>query len=1063
MARYAPFLLLVVLCAIFSITSLRDDPTNDLPVDIFRREMPFEPDLPQSPLQLKIPTRRILVTGGGGNVGKHLVRQLLESHTAVTVVDLIFNANELDYGTDTTLLTVFHADIRNATALDLALTPDVVGIIHLAAVSRVIWCLSNEPDCMDVNEGGTAAVLAAIERQPESFQPWFILASSSAVYGENAKRKAEDGVLQHAKGAGRRAFHAALLRFSPVYGGLYDHNDRLVTSLVTRALAHQTLQIVGGEQELNFVHINDCVDALTLAATRLERKTQNAAPHAPPVTADVFDVAGNDTVSPIQSLPRDLRFPVRYNSSLETLPGYVPKITLEDGLVRFVGSYLDRSADYLKAKVEKQCGSRPSPDLLKLDGCTANLLIDISKEIWSVGFDRNPKQPHKPDDMGPGTQEDYGLIWVVSARIIPDSVQVAVESRDDRSFLQMYTNRTYASHRLGVYTPSLPEFTTGFMFDHIDPEKVGSDTVVTEWEMIVNESKGTFKLALPDSGYQVSPPSIHEGWFSWISVQDDVYPFRLSPICCPAPPPWPFYEQDPIQHSIHFDRFSTHRPFYQTIPETLCVRTKAALVHTEEAVDFLAQIQRNGIPPDSGRKMGGPFQWVDRGLPPCTNDCEHPTVCVDTGDCACTAALFCRQPERFPFSSSLHSERISYPPSPWPSNSLLDLVQQTSWLNVLRPESVRYISTDPSWPKVHIAIVDAASEALRGPNLEAVGTLMDRDCFSADASLELALRGVQTSVDKADIIFQPYYHSRMWTESGSLESLFDNLTANYAEGLLPIVMPLTYDWGLCMYFTWTIWDARKQFQIPPELNNVIAWSVMGDLNSPCYRFHQDVLIPPRSCRSTELRPAFSNPAYIRSAAERSKLSFFSGTAWGSGGGLRKRILCDRRVPNQGSTRFETSRAEMGFEPKDLRTHWKKPTSHADYVAILNDTVFCAVPAGVAGWAPRIEDAIYAGCIPVMFDDSSHLPFWDMLDWAKFSVRIYTNQVQYLEEILMAYSLQEIQQMQANLVHVRDILTYPLDGNHADMITMKSPLSFAVLSTRLRLATKWPCGDDDPLL
>ncbi|KAJ7780326.1 hypothetical protein DFH07DRAFT_470062 [Mycena maculata] len=1126
MAGPKRILICVALSAIFSIATYRsvpsgngDDGTPD--IDIFRRG-PTHDHLnhisPAGGLQSPVlpeghSAHRILVTGGGGNIGKHLVRRLLSSHTVVTVLDLIFDPEEHNYP-DAARLNWINADIRNSTALDLALTPDVTGVFHLAAVSRVLHCLENEPDCIDVNERGTGAVLAAIERRPESSRPWFILASSREVYGRNqtssaaddvpstvyglSKLKAENLVRRRARHInafntrpshanhihvfGKRPFHAAILRLPSVYGSSYDHSDRLVTSLVSRALAHQSLQIMGGEQEIDLLHIDDCVDAFTLAATRLERKALDKSLNKPvPDTLEIYDISGSGPVvlrhlvdkvlfltrskSPVQSLQQDERFPVHYVDSPDILPGYASKISLDDGLIRLVRMYLEQSVAYLKRKGENECIPESqlhviaNADLLKLNGCTANLLIDIDSEIASLAFDRNPTRPEAPHDMGPGTPDDYGIMWIVqSENIIPDPVNVTIESRDGRFFVQINAVRTYASHLLGVYSPSLPEFTPGFMFDHIEPIDVGSDRAVAEWEMIVNEADGTFKLVLPDSGFQVSPPTLSEGWFTWIPVDRDMYPFRLIPICCPASPPWPFYEQDPIQHSIHLDRFSMHRPFNKTIPQTLCLRTEAALLHARKAMDFLDQIRQDGIA-DRLRQMGGPAEWVGNGLITCSNDCSHPTICLDTGDCACAGSIFCYSPERFPFSSFLHSNIITYPPpSPDTANpSLLKTVEQTSWHNVLRPEAARYLGTNPSWPQVHIAVVDEASEALRGPNLESLIRLSNRDCFSADASMELALRERHISSEEADIIFQPYYHARMWTGQGDLSRLLDQLAVNYPNRPAQVVLPLTYDWGICMYFTWTIWQARRRFKIPPVLTNVIAWSVMGDLNSPCYRPHQDVLIPPRSCRTKQLRPAFSDPAYVRPVAERTHLSFFSGSLWGSGGGSRKRIICKRPVPSEGLTRLETSRLETGLGPNPLNTKWERPQSHDDYMSILNNTIFCAAPAGVAGWAPRIEDAIYAGCIPIIFDDASHLPFWELLDWKKFSVRVFTHQVQDLEHVLMSYSLQEIQKMQANLIHVRDILTYPLD-NHADMVTRRSPLSFALHLSQLRLSTKWPTSD-----
>ncbi|KAJ7130037.1 hypothetical protein C8R43DRAFT_667947 [Mycena crocata] len=783
MAKPKRILFVLAICAVFSIMTFREMPDGDpeMPSNNWRRELDnFEFEWPglkptgaaQSPLGLfeGLPSRRIVVTGGGGNIGKHLVRRLLASHTAVTVVDLIFNVEEHDYA-DPTLLTWITADIRNATALDHALTPDVIGVIHLAAVSRVLWCLANEPDCMDVNERGTGVVLAAIERKPESFRPWFILASSKEVYARKSnqtspvgdmpltvygisKLKAEQvlqGHAHHVDTFSQRSFQAVVLRMSSVYGSLYDHKDRLVSTLVSRALAHQTLQIIGGEQEIDFLYIDDCVNAFILAATRLERKSRTF--KDPQVTVEVFDVSGSGSIvlqhlvhkililtqskSPIQTFQRDKRFSAHYIRSPKkaALPGYSSKISLDSGLIRLVGFHLEQSASYLQQKMENECAQESQPhvianqDLLKLDGCQANLLIDIHSEIWSLAFDRNPKHPESPDDMGPGTPEDWGPIWVISENIIPDIVKVAIESREDRFFVQIYADRTYAAHRLGVFAPSLPEFTKGFMFDHIEPDHVG-DTAVVEWEMIVNQIEGSFKLVLPDSGYQVQPPTIYDGWFAWISADVEIYPFRLIPICCPAPPPWPFYEQDPIQHSIHLDRSSKLRPFNKTIPQTMCLRVASAITHVQQALAFLGEVRRNGIV-GHPRQMGSAADFVDNGRIPCSNDCNHPTICIDTGDCACMASIFCPPLDRFPFSSSLHTTVITYP-SPWTDTanaSLLQIVERSSWLNVLRPEATRYLGAEPTWPSVHIAAVDATSESMRGPRLESVARLLDRDCF----------------------------------------------------------------------------------------------------------------------------------------------------------------------------------------------------------------------------------------------------------------------------------------------------------------------------------------------
>lgn len=109
-------------------------------------------------------------------------------------------------------------------------------MIHLAAVSRVGWCLENEPDCDDVNVRGTELVIDAIESR--KMNAWFIQASSREVYGNaesfpvpedapNTPANAYGRTKSDAEAVIRRhSLPAILLRLSNVYGGLADHRLR---------------------------------------------------------------------------------------------------------------------------------------------------------------------------------------------------------------------------------------------------------------------------------------------------------------------------------------------------------------------------------------------------------------------------------------------------------------------------------------------------------------------------------------------------------------------------------------------------------------------------------------------------------------------------------------------------------------------------------------------------------------------------------------------------------------------------------------------------------------------
>ena len=59
---------------------------------------------------------------------------------------------------------------------------------------------------------------------------------------------------------------------------------------------------------------------------------------------------------------------------------------------------------------------------------------------------------------------------------------------------------------------------------------------------------------------------------------------------------------------------------------------------------------------------------------------------------------------------------------------------------------------------------------------------------------------------------------------------------------------------------------------------------------------------------------------------------------------------------------------------------------------MADSVFCLAPRGQAAWSPRLDEAISAGCIPVIIADSYDAPFHDLLDYSAFSLRLDEQQV-----------------------------------------------------------------------
>lgn len=119
---------------------------------------------------------RILVTGAGGFVGKHLLRELVDHGHQVIAFDLSFSTLPA-YAVD-----AFSGDLREAPEVDRTVAASKAdGCIHLAAASFVPAGQSNPEMVLAVNVLGTLNLLEALKRHSPSAR--ILVISSSHIYG----------------------------------------------------------------------------------------------------------------------------------------------------------------------------------------------------------------------------------------------------------------------------------------------------------------------------------------------------------------------------------------------------------------------------------------------------------------------------------------------------------------------------------------------------------------------------------------------------------------------------------------------------------------------------------------------------------------------------------------------------------------------------------------------------------------------------------------------------------------------------------------------------------------
>jgi dTDP-L-rhamnose 4-epimerase len=141
---------------------------------------------------------KVLVTGGAGFIGAHLVRRLLDEGCAVSVVD---NFSSQVHGDVHDLapdlknhVQLFRGDVRDRDLVCRAMENQDT-IVHLAAETGTGQSMYEVRRYQDANIGGTATIIDVLVNRTTSRVSKILVASSRAVYGEGQYRCAEHGTV----------------------------------------------------------------------------------------------------------------------------------------------------------------------------------------------------------------------------------------------------------------------------------------------------------------------------------------------------------------------------------------------------------------------------------------------------------------------------------------------------------------------------------------------------------------------------------------------------------------------------------------------------------------------------------------------------------------------------------------------------------------------------------------------------------------------------------------------------------------------------------------------------
>jgi nucleoside-diphosphate-sugar epimerase len=323
---------------------------------------------------------KILVAGGAGFIGSHIVDKLLGAGAEVTVLDNLYTGKmeNIEHHKRNKNFHFVKGDVRNFRLVkDIARNLDAV--FNDAAIVSVPRSVENPLLANEVNVKGTLNLLKA---SLDSSLKRFVQASSASVYGdaktlpihENlpAKPISPYAVSELAAENYAKVFHkvygleTVCLRYFNVYGPRQTYSAYSgATTIFVNQLAYNKPPTIesDGEQTRDFVYVEDVASANLLALTKKgavgevfniatgEATTINR------LVETLQKVMGKEHLKPVHKEPRsgDIRYSYAGIERARKILGYEPMFPLEKGLKNLAEWY---TAKPLKPSLPKKTGKK---------------------------------------------------------------------------------------------------------------------------------------------------------------------------------------------------------------------------------------------------------------------------------------------------------------------------------------------------------------------------------------------------------------------------------------------------------------------------------------------------------------------------------------------------------------------------------------------------------------------------------------------------------------------------------------------------------------------------------
>jgi UDP-glucose 4-epimerase len=306
--------------------------------------------------------KSVLITGGAGFIGSHLVEDLLESGHRVTVFDNFSSGTRENLAGTIDDVEIVTGDVLDRDAI-VAAARGKDAISHQAAQLEITKCMEDPVGDLRTNLVGTLNVLEAAR---EAGVERMINASSACIYGQAVAPPSDEDTHPHdpnwSYGASKLAaekyaqvfsndygFPVFSLRYGIVYGPR-EWYGRVLTIFLKRALDGKAPVIFGdGDQRRDFVFVDDVVDV------------HRACMESPMSGASSFNVGTGiaTSIADLASLVCDVTGTEARPIREDVLPG--ERSALVDGRMRLPAELAVMQLS--PAKTERLLGRRPSTPL----------------------------------------------------------------------------------------------------------------------------------------------------------------------------------------------------------------------------------------------------------------------------------------------------------------------------------------------------------------------------------------------------------------------------------------------------------------------------------------------------------------------------------------------------------------------------------------------------------------------------------------------------------------------------------------------------------------------------